>query len=177
MKRIKSNNKGLTLIELIVVIAVMMVLTAAFAVSFTLISRQRVSNAASSTKSTIQLAQTYAKSRGSCYMTIEGTDDGSNTYIWTVDGDGNPILGNGPNNINKNITTKIQFSNGEILELTDGVTVQINFNRSTGGFLETTNPKTGNTSVPMKIIFTNGEKESTLFLAEKTGLVVYESQM
>lgn len=177
MNRIKSNNKGITLVELIVVIAVMAVLTAAFAVSFTLISRQRVSNAASSTKSTIQLAQTYAKSRGSCYMTIEGTDDGSNTYIWTVDGDGNPVLGNGPNNINKNITTKVQFDNGEVVELTDGVVVKINFNRATGGFEKSTNPVTGNDATPMKIIFTNGEKESTLFLAAKTGLVVYESQM
>lgn len=179
MKNNKLDNKGMTLIELVVIIAIMAVLTASFAVSITLISKQRVSNAANGMKSTIQLAQTYAKSRGSCYITIEGTsDNGSNSYIWTLDDDGNPVIGNGPNNINKKITTIVEFDDGTQVTVNSGVIVKINFNRSTGGFENATVTQDGTeeeVGTPQRIIFTNGEKETVLWLAKNTGLVTFES--
>lgn len=190
MKNNKLDNKGMTLIELVVIIAIMAVLTASFAVSITLISKQRVSNAANDLKSTIQLAQTYAKSRGSCWLEIIGTENGSNSFIM-IEKDGVETIGNGPNNINKKITTQVEFvlSDGttQTITLSEGMGVQINIDRSTGGFMTSYVYSDANdinvsgttplyTGVPQRIIFSNGEKESVLWLATNTGLVTFESQ-
>lgn len=176
--KIRKNNQGITLIELIVVIAIMMVLTASFAVSLTLISRQRVSNAASSTKSMLQLAQTYSKSKDECVVQITGrSDGGAESSIFTYDSEGNLKLGNGPTEINKKITTIVKYDNGTSVTLSSGVTVEIKFNRTTGGFEKVQIPGAadGTEAYPIQIVFTNGTKESVLDLATNTGVITYEA--
>jgi len=60
----KKDNRGLTLIELIVVIAIMAIMIAVSGFSLSMISHKRVSNNALSIKQAIQIAQTYNKSQG-----------------------------------------------------------------------------------------------------------------
>lgn len=60
----KKDNKGVTLIEVIVVVAIMGVMVGALGYSWTMVSHQKVSNNALSIKQSIQLAQTYNKSQG-----------------------------------------------------------------------------------------------------------------
>lgn len=184
MKKIE-NNKGITLIELIVVIAIMAVLTASFAVSLTLISRQRVSNAGSSMKSMLQLAQTYSKSKDECVLKIIGqSEGGAEVSIFTYDKDGNEKLGSGPTDVNKNITTQIKYKDKSdptieyMVTVSSGVTAEIRFVRSTGGFEAVAVPGQASSisAYPVQIIFTNGEKETTLDLATNTGVITYESQ-
>ncbi|MGN0164977.1 MAG: Tfp pilus assembly protein FimT/FimU [Lachnospiraceae bacterium] len=179
----KKNNQGITLIELIVVIAIMAVLTASFAVSLTLISRQKVSNAANSTKSLLQLAQTYSKSKDRCLVRFTGFSDGSSEVsIYTYDTEDNLKMGNGPTDINKNINVVIKYedNSGATYEVTvaSGVSADIKFNRSTGGFDQVQVPgeADGTLATPVQIRFTNGEKVSVLDLATNTGVVTFESQ-
>jgi prepilin-type N-terminal cleavage/methylation domain-containing protein len=184
-KVMKRKNEGFTLIELIVVIAIMAVMTAAFGVSFTLIGRQRVSTAASSFKENFTLAQTYAKSKGACKLTLIGSsEDDSATYIYTAANTSELSdpdkckLGNGPNDINKNVTVSVYFvGNSTPYVLEDGVQIDIMINRETGGVSNAssyTKDGTTVTGVPYKIEFSNGTKTTTLKIAQYTGVITYE---
>lgn len=178
-----KKNSGVTLIELIVIIAIMAVLTGGFATTMALIGRQKVSNAASSTKSSLQLAQSYAKSKDNCVFSIIGSSNGgSNEYIYTYEDKdvGDPSkwkLGNGPKNINEKITTVVYFENGDSVTLSDGVRVDIRFVRSTGGFAKIQVPgkPSGTESTPTKITFSNKTKSVSLLLAKYTGVVTYDN--
>lgn len=186
-----NNNKGFTLIELIVIIAIMAVLTGSFAVSLTLISRQKVANAGNSMKQMLQLAQTYTRSKDCCLVAIEGSSNGdSNVYIYTYDKDDENDqskwkLGNGPSTINKKITTIVEYDDGTQVPISDGVTVSIFFDRATGGFKKSPIPGTSDgdplnpqplKAYPKSIIFTNGTKSTKLTLAKHTGVITFESQ-
>ncbi|MDD6101871.1 MAG: prepilin-type N-terminal cleavage/methylation domain-containing protein [Clostridiales bacterium] len=185
-----KKNSGFTLIELIVIIAIMAVLTGSFAVSLALISRQKVANAGNSMKQLIQLAQTYARSKDNCLVAIEGTSEGdSNVYIYTYDDKdvtdrSKWKLGNGPSNINKKITTIVEFENGKSVTISDGVVVYLLFNRTTGGFEpvevpgypDPSDPSKNVKEYPSKIVFTNGSKTTKLVLAKHTGVITFESQ-
>lgn len=169
-----KDNKGLTLIELIVVIAIMAVLTGAFGISFTLVGRQKVSNAATNMKSMLQLAQTYSKSKSECFIILEGrTDGGADCSIFTYDAEGNEKLGNGPQRVNSKITTKVKYADSKEVTIAAGDRVYIRYNRKTGGFTDSERPD-GSKSTPVEITFTNGTKDSTLKLATFTGVVTYK---
>lgn len=177
----ERDNKGITLIELIVVIAIMAILTAVLGVSFSVIGRRKVSNAASSFKQTMQLGQTYAKSKGACKMTITATsDNGSNTYIYTAAKETDLTdptkykLGNGPNNINKNITIEFYFEKAGWKTLGSDVnSVNIYFDRKTGGIKIPSDDPNASFGTPVKVRFSNGDKTTTLNIAKYTGVVTY----
>jgi len=190
MKKVK-DNRGVSLIELIVVVAIMMILLSTAVLSFSLISKRKVTNAASSTKSMIKLAQTYSKNKGFCKMTMEGlSDGGSEMYIWTSDyynkGDNTKwTYGNGPETINKKISTKVEIQKKgtntiEDVSISSGVKVDIVFDRKTGGFTEECKAYAADGSLivegtPVKIIFSNDvDKKCTLILSKNTGLVTFE---
>lgn len=181
----RKNNNGFTLIELIVVLAIMAILTGASAISFSLISRQRVSNASYATKQMLQLAQTYTKTRDNCVVQLEGTPDrGVNGYIYIFDNseaddESKWHVGNGPSNINKKITTEVvyELKTGGTKKITvdTDTYAKIMFDRATGGYILVT-IKDGATTFegyPQEIIFSNGEKKSSLILARETGVVTY----
>ncbi len=187
----KKNNKGLSLIELIVVIAIMGLLLSVLGVSIAWISRQKVINAAKDTKEVIQLARTYARSKGSCKVTIKGKSDDNpaetgQTFIYIYTASKTSDLadpskcryGDGPTKIDsKRITTKVYYDNGLIITVDDPSDYcDICFNRTLGGYIDSQfhgtdqNGVTWNYhGVPTKIEFTNGEKISTIVLAKYTG--------
>lgn len=184
----KKRNEGFTLVELIVVIAIMAIMLSIFGVSMTLVGRQRVSNGAHEFKETMQLAQMYSKSKGACKMTIEGTSaEGSKIYIYTAANQtdlADPAkckLGNGPDLINHKITMTVYYKDASGLEqkldVDSDVTVDILFNRETGGMSEESIFTDGGTVTKgtlTKVVFTNGTKTITLKVAQFTGVVTME---
>lgn len=142
------KNAGLSLIELIVVVAIMSVLLAVVGLSISAVSKQKVSGAAVKMKELIQVSKTYAKSKGNCKMTIEGNSDGTcSVYIYTGTTEtdlrklfnhnnipANCRLGDGPSVINGKIQAKICYGTDEI-PIKAGKVYDIWFSRTTGGFL------------------------------------------
>jgi len=191
-----KRNAGVTLIELIVVLAIMAILTSAFGISISLISRRRVKNAAADTKQLIQLAQTYAKSKGYCKLSIEGSDDGSsNVYIYVAESQADlsdPTkcrLGDGPSNVNKKIKVEVCYEVGTGITKMDMVIelasedhfADINFDRRIGGVTDSyfkgnygSHTDYSNHGIPQWIRFTNGDNVSTLVIATYTGVVTYK---
>ena len=187
----KKNNKGLSLIELIVVIAIMAIMIGIMGVSISWISRQRVINAAKDTKEVLLLARTYARSKGSCKVSIKGKSDDnpsetSETYVYIYTASKESDLadpskcryGDGPTTIYKNkVTTKVYYDNGLAITVEDPSDYcDICFNRTMGGYIDSNFSGTDQNGVhwnfhgvPTKIEFTNGEKVSTIVLAKYTG--------
>lgn len=171
-----KDNRGFSLVELIVVIAIMAIVMTIAGISLTAVASQRVSNAASDVKSVMSTAETYAKTRSDCYLEFSVDSDGKPGYsLYTIDSKGNSKLGSSQERYNKNVTIKIYFKN-----MTDPVTVssdkkvQIRFDRTTGGF--TTSQVNGvDYGIPVQIEFTNGTKSVRLNLATYTGLVTYDN--
>lgn len=75
LRKIKQSNKGYSLVELIIVIAIIAVLTAVAFVSMSLINSGRAKEAAVTFNS--ELASTVAKAKGQAY--VEVADDGTKT--------------------------------------------------------------------------------------------------
>lgn len=75
-----KRNEGLSLIELIVVIAIMTVLISVVGISVTVISRQKVSNAVEDVKVLFQTAQTIAMSKDNCHIAIARNSDGDTVF-------------------------------------------------------------------------------------------------
>ncbi|MBP3238342.1 MAG: type II secretion system protein [Lachnospiraceae bacterium] len=69
----KKNNEGITLIEMIVVVAIMGIMLGIFGYSLSMISHRRVSNNALSIKQSIQVTQTFNKSQGNTNNVYEAT--------------------------------------------------------------------------------------------------------
>lgn len=173
----KSNNQGITLIELIVVVAIMMLFVSIVGMRVSMISRQRTTNAANSVKSMMQMAQTYAKSKDECILKIAGKSDGAEITIETYDSKGNLRVGNGPKEIHRQISVIVDYDSGASVTLSDGVDIIIQFDRKTGGFKEVEIPGSGGTmATPEKITFTNGSKTTALVLAKNTGVITFEAQ-
>ena len=192
----KEKNKGLSLVELIVVIAIMGIMIGILGVSVAYISRQRVVNAAKDVKQEIQLARAYARSKGFCKLSIKGQSDSSpaetiNNYVYVYTASNQADLsdpskcryGDGPAEIYKNkITTKVYYEDGNIVTVKRAVDFcDICFNRTMGGYVTSSYnglnqygiDVTGS-SVPTKIEFTNGEKVCTIVLAKYTGTATIE---
>ena len=170
-----KDNRGFSLVELIVVIAIMALVLTIAGISITAVASQRVSNAASDVKSAMSIAETYAKTKADCYMEFSTDSDGSSGYkIYTVDSEGNKKLGSSAESYNKAISIKIYFKNiSEPVTVTESTPVEIHFDRTTGGFA-TSKVNGVDYGVPTKIEFTNGTKSVRLALATYTGLVTYD---
>ena len=191
----KKENSGFTLIELIVVIAIMAIFTGMLGLSVSMIMRQRVSTSATSLKETMVLARNYTKSKGNCKVTIQGTsNDGCKIFIYTggtsVDlnslfSDSNmksgSRLGNGPTYVNKKIKTKVKIGS-DYYEVDAGKIVDIVFDRRTGGFKCAYFGSSGDLysspgitkGVPTEIVLDNGSRKAVLNLATYTGTVTID---
>jgi len=180
-----SKNGGFTLVELLVVIAIMAVFTGAFALSFRMVGSQRVSNAASTTKQMVQVAQTYAKSKNLTILVFKKMSDGSTSCrVCTADSPVQVVNRNFADTdkkteFNKNI--KISVAYGDVsnyVELKDpGDIITVIFNKGIGkpynlSYYETS--AGSGTGTPRRIKFTNGSKTATLRIAQYTGAVSYE---
>ena len=170
-----KKNQGLSLIELVVVIAIMSLLVGLVAISVTVISRQKVANAASDVKSLLQTAQTIAMSKDDCHVEIQEING---AVVFTTYSSANSIIDKVT--LDKKITVNISYSTGSSLNMNVCGAVGIYYERESGSFTNsyvsgsTGNPKSGTAVDPIRWIeFSNGSKSVRLHLTRLTGKVSY----
>ena len=176
-----KQNEGLSLIELIVIIAIMTVLISVVGISMTVISRQKVSNAAEDVKVLFQTAQTIAMSKDNCHIAISQNSD--NEVVFTL-----------YSSVNNNILNRVTLSKkvkvyiisgGNLYEISTLDVVRIYYDRVSGSFDKmywhgnaTLNGESGKGSEIIGgitgIKFSNtGSNEIILKLTKLTGRVSY----
>ena len=162
-----EKNKGVTLIELIVVIGIMGVVAGLIGLSLVVVSRQRVSSAASDIKGQFQTAQTIALSKDDCYVKIE--KNSSDEVVFTTYSSLEKKLDTCA--IDKRIEVKIYAGSNEV-NLSSGPVI-MKYERQTGGFEYPT--QNGSTLGKItRIVFGTGKREIVLRLNKATGKVTYD---
>ena len=170
-----KKNQGLSLIELVVVIAIMSLLVGLVAISVTVISRQKVANAASDVKSLLQTAQTIAMSKDNCHVEIQEING---AVVFTTYSSTNTILDKVT--LDKKITVNISWSAGSSVNMNSCGAVGLYYVRESGSFANsyvggsTGNPTSGSPVDAIRWIeFSNGSKSVRLHLTKLTGKVSY----
>lgn len=158
-----KSNKGFSLVELIVVVAIMATLTGLIGLGIGMLVGQRVKTAASDTKSLMQSAQTVAMSKNDCTVEFSPTSDG--IEVISKSGSGKELK---KVEIASNISVSILLANGSSINPSSGTAV-ISYNRETGGFKNCASG--GVSGVPVEISFTKGSRTVTLELATYTGKI------
>lgn len=164
-----EKNRGVTLIELIVVIGIMGVVIGLVGLSIVVVSRQRVSSAASDIKGQFQTAQTIALSKDDCYVKIEKNSD--NEIVFTTYSSLEKKLDTCV--IDKRIEVRVYSGNAASpVDLSSGPII-MKYDRQTGGFENPT--QNGATMEKIsRIAFGSGEREIVLRLNKATGKVTYQ---
>lgn len=174
-----KHDEGLSLVELIVIIAIMGVLVSVVGISVAVVSRQKVSNAASDVRGQFQTAQTIAMSKDNCYMQFSQNADGET--VFTVHASDNTVLDRVT--VSDKINVTIGYGSSSLNMDVCGV-VRIYYDRESGAFKEAwlcggSDPSNKGSKVPTSdgvietIRFSNGSKSITLHLTKLTGKVSY----
>lgn len=159
-----KKNQGLSLIELVVVIAIMSILVGLIGVSVSVLSRQKVSSAASDVKGLLQTAQTIAMSKKNCYVKISQESQGVvfATYSYTkADKSDQKLIDKVT--ISDNITVKVKAAGASSFSSISSA-VEIKYKRESGSFT---------TDTIDAIQFSKGTKSVELKLTKLTGKVAY----
>lgn len=169
MKIGKRNNEGLTLVEVIIVIAIMAVLTGMAALSISIISglpARQCAEEVHSTLSRVRIA-TMGKKEETLLLTVR--DDG--VYLQEViDGSAEPEKKVGKQGINVSYTLVTSGTEGGSTPLLSGSSLLFSFDRSSGAFsnifingVEKTDTYAG------RISFQKGGKTYTVMMVPLTG--------
>lgn len=165
------------MIELVVVIAIMGVLISLVAISVSVVTRQKVSNAASDVKGILQTAQTIAMSKDNCHVEIQKING---AVVFTTYSSSSKTIDKVT--LDKKITVNISYQTGASSNIDVLGAVGIYYDRTTGAFADnayvcgtTGDPKTTGTAVNTIrwIEFSNGSKSVRLHLTKLTGKVSY----
>lgn len=153
-----KKNRGLTLVEVMVTVAIMGVLAGIIGITMGVLLSQRVKSMAADTKSVFQSTQIAAMGRDDAY--IELHQSGSDAYVIAYSSEGKEI--NRAEAHNVTMTYKINNGNPQTPNHT-----RIYFNRQTGGLLASAD------SAISTIILTNGQRTITMQISRLTGKVTY----
>lgn len=158
-----NKNKGLTMVEVMVTIAVMAVLASIGGITIGVLLSQRVKSMAADTKSVLQSTQMVALSRDDAYVEVK--QSGNNVVVTAYSSAGKKI-----NSVEgHNMTATVVMGNGGSAAVTSSG-VQIKFDRQTGGI----KPNSASSDDYVKqIIITNGNRTVTLNISKLTGKVTY----
>lgn len=171
-----KKNEGLSLVELIVVIAVAAVMVSVVGISITVVSRQKVSNAASEVRALFQTAQTIAMSKDNCHVDIQRTSNGET--VFTIYSSSNTILDKVT--VSEKISVSIGAKGSETAVSGHGI-VRYYYKRESGSFSKSLEGCTATTdgsetsSFFNSIVFSNGSgsKSVSIQLTKLTGKVSY----
>ncbi len=163
-----KKNRGFSLVELIVAIAIMSILISLVGVSLSILYAHRVSTAASDSKSLIQAAQTIAMSKDNCCVqfTVNGDGDVEITSFSSATKELDSVVV--PDDIS--VTLKLD---GADTVVNSGGTYQLKFVRESGAFSTVVVNGVDSGQYCSKVTFTKGEKRIVLELSRLTGKVSY----
>ena len=160
----KEKNKGLTMVEVMVTIAVMAVLASIGGITIGVLLSQRVKSMAADTKSVLQSTQMVALSRDDAYVEVK--QNGNNVVVTAYSSGGKKI-----NSVEgHNMTASVVMGDNSTAAVTS-TGVKIKYDRQTGGIIS--NSDTNSTDYVKQIIITNGKRTVTLSISKLTGKVTY----
>jgi len=184
----KDNNKGFSLVELIVVIALMAVLVGFVVLSMGVLGSSQARECAQKVSGKIDSVKTGSLSLYDETMELKFrtkaetgiTSDGYYTscYVYTIDHEANNFASTEPETRkvgSKNVIIKVYFSDATSLELGKTNSITVSFDRSSGAFdyaMVNGSIRTDASGNPVhydKITFTNGSKVYTLKMVPETG--------
>ncbi len=154
-----KKNKGFTMVEVMVTVAIMAVLAAIVGITMGVLLGQRVKSMAADTKSVFQSTQIASMARDDAYVELQQI--GSNAYVVAYSSTGNEINRAEAHNVTMSYTV-----NGSSAG-TPTSPVKIYFNRQTGGL------KADVSNAVDSITFSNGKRSVTLRISRLTGKVTY----
>lgn len=179
----KRDNRGLSLVELIVVIAIMAIMIGVGILSLSLLFGTQARGCAQRVSSLLNETKTGCLSRFDETMTLayrtKGTDkaitsDGyyAENYVYTINKDAASIAVGGSEirsmGSGKVIIT-VYLSDGTSFELGKTRSVTISYNRSTGAFDPVTVDGTQTDDYIEKITFASGARTYTITMVQETG--------
>lgn len=162
-----KKDRGFTLVEVMVVLAIMAVLTGMIGLSISMIAGQRLKSAVSDTKSLMQSAQTVAMSKKDCVVEFAQNSDGECVITSKVNGGDKQLK---EIVVNKKISISIITSDGTTYNVSSGTAVTIVYNRETGGFANC-QVNGIDQGIPAEISFSKGDRTIVLELATYTGKI------
>lgn len=129
-----KDNRGLSLVEIIIVVALMSILVGASVIGISMVSGKPVDKCASSLKMALTNNRLTAVGKKTSSLVIKMETDGS---VWVVENlDGNTSK---TKMCDKGVNVRIHYTSGSDFLMTPGdETDEISFNRSTGEFIFTT---------------------------------------
>lgn len=154
-----KKNKGFTMVEVMVTIAVMAVLASIIGITMGILLGQRVKSMAADTKSVLQSTQMVAYSRDDAFVTL--SQNGGNALVVAYSSAGNEINRAEGHNVQLYVTI-----GGSEQQVTSPI--EIHFDRQTGGL----KAQAGGGYVS-RIRVTNGSRSVTLNISKLTGKVTY----
>lgn len=181
MKEISNDNKGYSLVELIIVIAIIAVLTGTLIFSISMIFSANARTCANDIKSA--LAETKITSMGKSEAFVEIYRDANNGCIYSrqfMKKEDGSWYGKDPEKIgNARVYVAYCVDGGSETELAEGDAIYLAYERSSGSFMSTsTMQKSDGTSAAIayysKIHVMGGNKDLQVSLIKLTGKVSVE---
>lgn len=129
----KKNNKGLTLVELVVVIAIAAVMVATIGLGVNLVFSNKTKAASKTIYNMLGVAQNLGTSKENCYLALKSDgNDNVTAYVLSKKSDGNFV------EVQKEEFSKVGISvvlkDGSTKDIGAGYGIMIAINRTTGGF-------------------------------------------
>lgn len=172
----KKKNEGFTLIELVVIIAMMSIFIGIFAYNIGNITGYNAKECYKKLSSAITQAKVNtlgkAKETGDMYLQIYRNRSDDRVYIQTVtNGKSTTPVIVGKTKITKRSGVKVGYQlkgSSDVTDATDGAELNICFNRATGAIVNTN----GTPSTLQYIVITAGSYKYTIELIPSTGKIV-----
>lgn len=159
----KQNNRGMSMVEIIVVVAILAIMVGCFMLMPGAIAKQKVAEAAERLSYQMSNARTEAMCRQNVVMTITKKSDG----IYTQITGGEEVCISDEEIQIFYSRQKNDIEQGEV-ELTIGSTIEIRYDRDTGGIQPETDGS-GEDHYLSKIVCKKGSIEKTIHCVAKTG--------
>ncbi|MBR1932033.1 MAG: prepilin-type N-terminal cleavage/methylation domain-containing protein [Lachnospiraceae bacterium] len=162
-KELTQDSRGFSLVELIVVIAIMSVVSAGVLMSMSVVTGQNIKSCYAQLDSNIENARLLAMSKNNVTIKLYAKANGE-VYIKLSNATDEVRIGK------RGLSVRYMTNTG-VQDATEAAPLELAFDRSTGAF----KPLNGTTDVYcQKIILSDGKRTFTMRLVPKTGKIYRE---